>query len=321
MPARPVVAALALSLALPTWAEGAREPWPHFFPFLGAAAVAEGADLPLPLGLSVIFNGQRDTVELSRLRAGVAGREMVPVDFVDWGPIRNHSRTVTARADLWLFPMIDVYAVGGPIWSTTDVALGYPFPSQGPVDSKGWTVGTGLTGALGNRWGFVSADANYNFTFLDILDRPQQTLLVSPRIGGRYAPTSGISLTAWIGGTYLSMRSRSVGRVKLGKAVAGATQLQELPKCGLQNGGPDKTQAQCDHLNALITQLAPYLLQPGGLGSAEIRYDLQVQPQEAWTMLLGAQVELGKRWFALVEANLLGSRVGVTMSAGGRLGI
>jgi len=316
---RPAAAALALSLAVPALAEEAREPWPHFFPFLGAAAVAEGADLPLPLGLSVIFNGQRDTVELSKLRAGVGSNAMVPVDFVDWRPIRNHSRTVTARADLWLFPMVDVYAVGGPIWSTTDVALGQPFPSQGPVDSKGWTVGAGLTGALGSSWGFVSADVNYNFTFLDILDRPQQTLLVSPRIGRRFIPSPGVALSGWIGGTYLSMRSRSVGRVKLGEAIAGVGQIQ-LP----DPNGPWHTglsQEQREHYDALILDLAPYFTQPGGIGSAEIRYDLQVQPQEAWTMLLGAQVELGKRWFALVEGNLLGSRVGVTVAAGGRLGI
>jgi len=315
--ARPVAAALVLSLAAPASAEEAREPWPWFFPMLGASAAAQGAELPLPFGLSVIFNSQRDTVGLSKMRAGVGSGPMVPVDFVDWGVIHNHSRTVTARADLWLFPMIDVYAVGGPIWSTTDVALGQPFPSEGPVNSKGWTAGAGLTGALGSSWGFVSADLNYNFTFLDILDRPQQTLLVSPRVGRRFAASPSVALSGWIGGTYLSMRSRSVGRVQLGKAIAGVAQLP-LPDPAWR---ASLSQEQRDHYDALITQLAPYFLQPGGIGGAEIRYDLQVQPQEAWTMLAGAQVEMGKHWFALIEANLLGSRVGVTVGAGGRLGI
>jgi hypothetical protein len=307
------LAALALLCCLPAAAQEAAPPpaWPWTFPIWGRQAAEQGADLPLPMGISLLGSWQRDDILISDVRLGLGTRRLVPADFLELGLLRNHAYLVAARVDLWVLPLLDVYVLGGPIWTRTEVNIRQPFDIRIRSSARGFNGGVGGTAALANAWGFVSVDTNVTFTKLDILSRPQMAFMLDPRVGHRFDPIRGQILSLWVGGTYQTLVNRSIGSVPLSSTVDITTRpIDPRYLAGL-------SQAQRDHLNQIIADAALAQAEPG----ARLYYDLQVKPVEAWSMNAGAQVEIGKHWQAMVEGNFLGSRRGMLLYAGRRFGI
>jgi len=289
-------------------------PWPWTFPILGRAAVERGADLPLPLGFSVVGNWQRDDIVISDVLLGLGQRPNIRADFLDVRRLRNDAYAVLGRVDLWVLPMLDVYVLGGPIWTRTRVDVRQPFGLVVESDAHGANWGGGGTAGIGNRWGFITLDANVTWTKLDILSRPQVAFMVDPRVGQRFQPLDGVHLSAWVGGTYQTMVNRSVGSVPLG----GSVDFLALQQRGYDQAWFDSlSPAQQEHFNQLLVDGARAAATPG----SRIYYDLQVKPREPWSMNSGFQAEVGRSWFVIGEASFFGSRRGALLSAGYRLGL
>jgi len=316
-------ATLLATLALPASArpEGpspAGQPpgWPWTFPIWGQAATERGAELPLPLGFSVVGNWQRDDITISDVNLGI-GRTPALLSFrnaLEFGRVRNDAYAVLGRVDLWVLPMINAYALGGPIWTRTQVHLRQPLDLHIASDAHGWNAGFGGTAAAANRWGFVSLDANVTWTWLDILSRPQVAFMVDPRVGRRFRPLDGVALSAWVGGTYQIMVNRSVGSVPLGGTIDPSVLGTSIIGSPWYNAQPPDIQ---QNMQQLTVQAAGAVNDP----QARLYYDVQVKPVEPWSMNAGFQAELGRRWFAMGEATFFGSRRGLLLSGGYRMGL
>lgn len=136
-------------------------------PFMRERAEAMGATLPLPFGVSGVFTELNRSVAVSDLRVGIGDNPPESVERFKVGDLDAHASTQLARADVWLFPFLNVYGVCGRTRSSGEIiATIYDFPTPGspevsfPIDINldGVTYGGGGTLALGTPKYFGTLD-------------------------------------------------------------------------------------------------------------------------------------------------------------------
>jgi hypothetical protein len=174
-------------------------------PFYKSEAKAQGYDLPLGCGLSVIYNHLDEEIAVDGIRLisndkdKQAGLDTaIGFSGLDIEEITIDVDTTILRFDVWLLPFLNVYALGGETKGTADVTVNignpgaFPTPEGQPplesnyqfqVDFEGDTLGLGLTFAYGVENFFLTADINYSQTDVDVLDENATALVSSLRFG------------------------------------------------------------------------------------------------------------------------------------------
>ena len=174
-------------------------------PFFKAEAEAQGYDLPLGCGLSVVYNHLDEEIAVDgiRLISNDANKQAgldTAIGFagLDIEEITIDVDTTIFRFDVWLLPFLNVYALGGETKGTADVTVNignpgaFPTPEGQPpldsnyqfqVDFEGDTLGAGVTFAYGVENFFLTADINYSQTDVDVLDKDATALVSSFRFG------------------------------------------------------------------------------------------------------------------------------------------
>lgn len=160
-----------------------REPI-YALPFLGAAAVKEGASLPLPIGHSILGQYQREQIRAHGLQVGLGGGPLINADFVGFNGLTTRVRNLLFRGDFWVLPFLNVYGIAGSSWASTTTSLNRPITLITSTDSQGTTLGFGGTLAYGvEPYGFITLDANLTWSDQVILSVPARTVAVTPRVG------------------------------------------------------------------------------------------------------------------------------------------
>lgn len=181
-------------------------------PLLGEQARQRGYTLPLPFGISAVYNYIARDIEVTDVRVGINGAPLRSVSKVANFNARGTVDAVVMKADAWIFPFLDVYALLGYINNVTDVNIQVTVPRPGPLpgtrqfiiksrpELEGFVGGGGLTLAGGYRQLFAMLDANYSQTNLGFEDN-FRALIVSSRAGwnGRIGP---VPLRLWVGGAF-----------------------------------------------------------------------------------------------------------------------
>ncbi len=175
-------------------ATGAEERWSSFLPLMADEARERGYELPLPFGVTAIYNYLERDIEVDDLRIGVDGAPVSSVsDYVDLGST-SHVDVALARFDAWLLPFLNLYALLGAIdnESTTRALVTVPLPGPlpgsrtfsltGDTSLDGVVGGLGLTVAAGYAQFFMMVDANYSQTDIGF-DDTFRALVVSTRAG------------------------------------------------------------------------------------------------------------------------------------------
>ena len=60
------------------------------------------------------------------LEVGIDGGSLEEIDFVEFDVAEAENTFAQVKADLWLFPFMNVYAVGGRVQGDATVPLGFP---------------------------------------------------------------------------------------------------------------------------------------------------------------------------------------------------
>nr|WP_287412836.1 hypothetical protein [Pseudodesulfovibrio sp.] len=252
------------------------EPSTRLLPIWGDEARAKGYELPLPFGLSITSLVQRQEPKIENLKFGFGDPTARP--GIDLEGSEVISATMLGRADVWLFPFLNVYGFAGVIAGHADIRVNVAgFTLGGTViddfqldidsDYTGYTGGLGLTLAGGYKQYFGSLDMNMARTELDFLHGEIETYTVTPRIGILVDSEKYGKGSFWAGVMYLDLEERLHGSIE--------------------------------------TNILP------GPGSRELNYDLIFTTKNPYSVLMGGMWEFSKRMQALVEVSY-GGRTSLT---------
>lgn len=289
----------------------------NIFPILGRKAIERGFDLPKPLGLNLIGVYVDQNIAISNLGLSTGSNPIVPADFIGFGTNTSTVTTFNARADLWVLPFLNVYAIGGKAWANTTVQVVEPIAFESSVDQTGDYVGTGLTGAFGFKRYFVSADINWTWTKLEKLEKAVNGRILSFRIGRAFKyGNQGGRYAFWLGAMKATIASETVGSINLAEAIPPETvdQIRDALETvedeeWYQNLGPAQ--------RVVVDQIVDRLL---AVDDSELRinYSIDKSLADPWNMLAGANLDFNKRWTIRSEVGFIG-RFSVLLSAVYRL--
>ncbi len=162
------------------------------FPLFREAAESRGATLPLPVGFSIVSTVLKRNVVVEDVRIGLGNSPPVSLERVNVNEFDTRATSEVARADLWVLPCLNFYAVAGHTRTTGDLVVDverFPFPNSPPfsipitIQLSGFTYGGGGTVAIGTPKHFATLDVNYTHTDFDLLANELFALVIAPRFG------------------------------------------------------------------------------------------------------------------------------------------
>lgn len=173
---------LLIMLSAMAQAEEAR-----FFPLANKTLKEKGVELPLPFGISVLFNRVKDETEITKLTLPWLGE----VQAVNFKESESKTDAFHLRADLWILPCMNIYAVGGridgdskttiEIRGTGPSANGFEFEIEESFHGTTIGIGTTLVYAFTPNW-IASLDFNYTEAELDVSDSDIKVTMIAPRV-------------------------------------------------------------------------------------------------------------------------------------------
>jgi len=189
-----IAAAVAVAFITTAKADGLSDSLP-----LGKS-LAAGKELPLSLGVSANVFFMEQNMEAQSISIDIPPLPL-PDGLVQLPPglpatadkLESRATSTTAKLDAWLLPFLNVYGVAGYVDGET-VASGFSvaglppalsslLPNSFSIAYSGPVYGAGVTLAAGYNQYFVSLDANYIESDLDIGDSTIEAFVVSPRVG------------------------------------------------------------------------------------------------------------------------------------------
>ena len=117
-------------------------------PFLAQKVIDEGYDLPLPYGIGLVYAHMDQQQLLTDLQAGFNGDPQEPFEFVAFEKAKLISDTVSNKADVWLFPFMNVFVNVGNIDGDA--------PMDVVLDGNGMLERPGESRVLSVRAGFLA---------------------------------------------------------------------------------------------------------------------------------------------------------------------
>lgn len=183
------------------------------------SSLAGDRELPPPFGVSAIVYWQDHGYDLTRLEVSSAIDPELGqmVGMVDLSAINvdNKVSQIGLKADAWLLPFLNVYALLGYIEGETKVRFGELPPEIGmlleQIDFDYSGVVYGLGGTLAWGAGPFFAAVNGVMTWTDLKDQTSvEAIVVRPIVGVRHGP-----LTLWTGAMYQDAEEENKGQFTL----------------------------------------------------------------------------------------------------------
>ncbi|PMO58429.1 hypothetical protein BCT07_11860 [Vibrio breoganii] len=150
----------------------------------------------------------------------------IPINSIDVETIGGYqeSEVWTVRADMWLFPFLNFYAIAGKIsgYSETDIIVNVNYGNdrnltlpQLPfkLDLDGNMYGGGFVVAGGYEEWFTIIDASYTKTNLTVIDGGIDSIVVTPRVGYDFT-NQGHPIRVWVGGQYQNIQQTLKGDLR-----------------------------------------------------------------------------------------------------------
>ncbi|WP_194436693.1 TonB-dependent receptor [Vibrio fluminensis] len=191
----------AESFSLPIWKEEAE---------------ALGYELPKAFGLNLSYMSLEQGINVDSIV--IKGLEKLVIEAE---PGKQVTDVITLRADMWLFPFLNLYALVGKLegYSETNVNMTVDFGPFGDkkidlgkfrLDLDGDIKGAGFVLAGGYDQWFALVDASYTQTKLTVIDGSIDAYVVSPRVGYDFNQ-HGLPLRLWVGAMYQDVEQELSG--------------------------------------------------------------------------------------------------------------
>jgi len=250
----------------------------HGFPFLLDKVPEEyRGQVPLPFGIS--FNYVHQVLPLTiNDPVLVLGGIPLPPGFVQGGSLKAVTDALVARADVWVLPFLDVYGTAAYLGGdANDISVNLAVPL--PIPTRVSYSGSDYGVGFTGAFGYRAFFVSYDVNWN--WAKPDVINWVRVQVQG---PRVGVLFVPW--GVH-------------GKVYAGA---MRLAIAGHQTGsvtlGPG---IPLDRVGPLVP----------------LEFDLQARPENAWSPLAGAEVEIA-RHVMLVAEGAFGKTSQVLVSAGYR---
>lgn len=285
------------------------------FPIWGKKVAKKGFDIPYPVGIMLNSYGGSQQIRITDLQVGFNDSKLVPLDFIKFGEVKANLQSVTVRPDLWIFPFLDVYAIGGATWSQTEVKVTDPMEFKTTADFNGSTFGLGTTFAGGFHGILGILDYNHTWSSIAEIEGTIQANMVSARFGYNFLfERPDRSLAAWVGPMGLFINRTTVGSINLGDLESNASK-SDLEGAANETASwyQDLTPAQKQVIKAIAQKLIDKI--DGNGGDLIVNYSLNKKPTSNWSMVVGAQFQFNHNWQVRTEAGFLGGRKSILLSA------
>ena len=274
------------------------EDYDQVFPIWGKKAIERGFDLPRPFGIG--FNAVYITqnIDIANLLLSTGDEPLEPFDVVQFGTNEATAVSGTMRADLWLFPFLNVYGLYGPGQANTEVEVTDPVVFTSSVDQGATTYGVGLTGAMGIKRNWLSVDVNWTWSDLEKLDKPVNIRILSMRYGRAFKVSPRNKAAVWVGTMNQKVELETRGSVTFEEAVPPEfwSDIENLPNTPWYQG---LTPVQQEVVDRLVQRIQDNRSTP-------INYGIDKELSDPWNMLAGGQFFLGKSWEFRAEAGFIG---------------
>jgi len=198
------------SISLPIWKEEAE---------------ALGYELPKAIGFNLSYMGMQQGINVDSIALNGLKMDWLDLDL-DAQPGKQITNVLTARADVWLFPFLNIYALIGKLdgFSETDVNANIGIKRKNgkviPIlerkienfrlDLDGYTTGVGFVLAGGYDQWFGLVDASYTQSTLTVIDGSINAIVISPRVGFDFNK-NGIPVRIWAGAMYQNVEQELSG--------------------------------------------------------------------------------------------------------------
>jgi len=269
-----------------------------FFPIWGRKAIERGFDLPRSFGVG--FNAVYITqnIDIANLQLSTGDDPLQTLNAFQFGTNTANAFSETVRADLWVFPFLNVYGIAGPGQANTTVELTNPLAFTSSVDQGATTYGVGLTGAMGVKLNWLSVDVNWTWSDLEKLDDPVLIRILGIRYGRAIKLSGQKKVAFWLGTMNQKVELATKGSVAFDEAVPPEfwSAIENIQSSPWYQALPPAQKAAVDRLVQRITANK----------STPINYGLDKSLADPWNMLAGSQLFLGKSWEFRVEAGFIG---------------
>lgn len=181
--------------------------------------MAGDSELPRTFGIGVDYFNLRQPFQLDRLTfVAPPGAPLPPITDPSVITADSEIQNFDVKADVWLLPFLNVFALYGRIDGETLVdlqGLGLPLPPQTQrvvIDYDGDVYGGGLVLAVGGERWFGSVTATFTDTDLSgDFESSVKATTIQPRIGLR----TRHDIDVWIGGYIIDAEESHQGTVNL----------------------------------------------------------------------------------------------------------
>jgi hypothetical protein len=282
-----------------------------FFPIWGRQAIERGFDLPRAFGIG--FNAVYITqnIDIDNLLLSTDADPLEPINAIQFGTTTADAFSETIRADLWVFPFLNVYGLAGPGQAKTSVEVTTPIGFTSEVDQKATTYGVGLTGAMGIKRNWLSVDVNWTWSDLEKLEDPVMIRILGLRYGRAIKLSGRKRLAIWVGTMNQKVELETRGSVRFDEAVPPEfwDDVENIPSTPWYAGLTPAEKAVVDRfLQRILASKA-----------TTINYGLDKSLSDPWNMLVGSQLTLSKSWELRAEAGFIG-RLSILVGLNYRLG-
>ncbi|WP_162047688.1 TonB-dependent receptor [Vibrio taketomensis] len=205
--------ASADSFTLPIWKEEAE---------------ARGYQLPKPFGLNLSYMSMEQGINVDSIALSNINIPGLDLDMKA-EPGKQVTDVFTLRADVWLFPFLNIYGLVGKLEGYSSTAVNVDaqvklHPLLPPLkikhriedfrlDLDGDLKGAGFVLAGGYKQWFALVDANYTQTSLTVIDGSIDSYVVSPRLGYDFTK-NGTPLRVWVGAMYQNVEQELSGELR-----------------------------------------------------------------------------------------------------------
>ncbi|CAH0529535.1 hypothetical protein [Vibrio hippocampi] len=217
--------------------------WGRTLPFYSELALYSGKELPLPIGISLLYTNVKQQVALTDLAVNYQGGNYVPIDFVPFDDSSVNNHTPQIKLDVWVLPFLNLFTTVGKVNGASDVAfaidgdlalnqLGIDCdnPSLGDiaacralagksadfdfdVDIEGMSYTLGFMAVYGWDNYFVSVPVSFTKMDLDRSDTEGKVINVLPRAGRNFEFGDGESMAVYLGASYFRSELTLTGQV------------------------------------------------------------------------------------------------------------
>ncbi|MBN2460673.1 MAG: hypothetical protein JXB60_03615 [Candidatus Cloacimonetes bacterium] len=175
------------------------------------ASMAEGYEMPLPMGLGLTYYFQDQFYELDQIWIDIEIFD--PEVIADEIKIDNHTTEMSLKLDMWLFPFLNLFGLFGKVEGNTDIDLGTLY-SDMKLSYDGYVYGIGANLAGGWKSTFANFNATYTRTRLDQEDSSVEAWIISPKVGLHFnQPWILWDMSIWTGGMYQEYDERHTGKI------------------------------------------------------------------------------------------------------------